>query len=67
MYDRLRMARPLTILRDQERGEWELITAQPHVALRPHVARYAGWFEKWTAPLQRREIPSQYFPLITAP
>jgi AraC-like DNA-binding protein len=58
------MARPVTILRDHERGEWELITAMPHVALRPHVARYTGWFERRATPLQRREIPSQYIPLI---
>lgn len=58
------MERPLTILRDLERGEWELVTAEPHVALRPHVARYTGWFEKRATPLQRREIPSQYIPVI---
>jgi AraC-like DNA-binding protein len=58
------MRRPITILRDEDRGEWELITARPHAALRPHVARYTGWLEKRATPLQRREIPSQYIPLI---
>ena len=58
------MPRPLRILRDLERGEWELIDARPHPALRPHVVRYTGWFERRAAPLRRRELPSQYVPLI---
>ncbi len=58
------MPRPLRILRDLERGEWELIDARPHPALRPHVVRYTGWFEKRATPLQRRELPSHYIPLI---
>jgi len=41
-----------------------LIDARPHAALRPHVVRYTGWFEKRTTPLQRRELPSHYIPLI---
>jgi hypothetical protein len=36
------MARPITIFRDLERGEWELVNPEPHVSLRPHVARYTG-------------------------
>jgi AraC-like DNA-binding protein len=58
------MPRPLRILRDLERGEWELVTARPHPALRPHVVRYTGWFEQHASPLQRRELPSHYIPLI---
>ena len=58
------MPRPLTILRDLERGEWELIDARPDPALRPHVVRYTGWFERRATPLQRRELPSHYIPLI---
>jgi AraC-like DNA-binding protein len=58
------MPRPLKILRDLERGEWELIDARPNPALRPHVVRYTGWFERRATPLQRRELPSQYIPLI---
>ena len=58
------MPRPLTILRDLERGEWELIDAPPHPALLPHVVRYTGWFERRATPLQRRELPSHYIPLI---
>src|SRR5262245_33937949 len=58
------MPRPLRIVRDLERGEWELINAQPHPALRPHVAGYTAWFERRASPLQRRELPSQYIPLI---
>jgi AraC-like DNA-binding protein len=58
------MPRPLRILRDLERGEWELIDARPHPALRPHVVRYTGWFERRATPLQRRELPSHYIPLI---
>jgi AraC-like DNA-binding protein len=56
--------RPIRILRDLERGEWELIDARPHPALRPHVVRYTGWFERRTTPLQRRELPSHLIPLI---
>lgn len=56
--------RPLRVLRDLERGEWELIDARPDRALRPHVVRYIGWFERRATPLQRRELPSQYIPLI---
>lgn len=58
------MPRPLRVLRDLERGEWELIDARPDRALRPHVVRYTGWFERRAAPLQRRELPSQNIPLI---
>src|SRR5262245_7397485 len=59
------MPRPLKVLRDLERGEWELIDARPDPALRPHVVRYTGWFERGAAtPLQRRELPSHYIPLI---
>jgi AraC-like DNA-binding protein len=41
-----------------------LINARPHPALRPHVVRYTGWFERRASPLQRRELPSHYIPLI---
>jgi len=58
------MPRPLTILRDLERGEWELIDARPDPALRPHVVRYTGWCERRAIRLQRRELPSHYIPLI---
>ena len=58
------MPRPLTILRDLERGEWELVDARPHPALSPHVVRYTGWSERRATPLQRRELPSHYIPLI---
>lgn len=58
------MPRPLRILRDLERGEWELIDARPARALHPLVVRYTGWFERRATPLQRRELPSHYVPLI---
>jgi AraC-like DNA-binding protein len=58
------MRRPLTIRRDLERGEWELVDARPDPALRPHVVRYTGWFERRATPLQRRELPSHTIPLI---
>ena len=58
------MPRSLKILRDLQRGEWELIDARPDPALQPHVARYTGWFERRATPLQRRELPSHYIPLI---
>jgi AraC-like DNA-binding protein len=58
------MPRPLRVLRDHEHGEWELIDARPDRALRPHVVRYTGWFERRAAPLQRREVPSHLVPLI---
>jgi len=58
------MPRPLRILRDLERGEWELIDARPARALHPLVVRYTGWFERRATSLQRRELPSHYVPLI---
>jgi AraC-like DNA-binding protein len=58
------MPRPLRILQDLERGEWELIDARSARALHPHVIRYTGWFERRATPLQRRELPSHYVPLI---
>jgi hypothetical protein len=33
------------------RGQrWEMALRDPHPALRPHVRRYAGWFEHMAAP-----------------
>ncbi len=58
------MPRPLRILRDLERGEWELIDARPILRSGPIVVRYTGWFERRATPLQRRELPSHYIPLI---
>jgi len=41
-----------------------MVTAAPHLSLRPHVRRYVGWWEHRTTPLYRRELPSAEVPLI---
>jgi hypothetical protein len=63
VYDRL-VPRPLTIVEDREFHQWGMVTAAPHVSLRPHVSRYIGWWEHRTIPLYRRELPTSEVPLI---
>lgn len=63
MYDRL-VPRPLTIVEDRDFHQWGMVTAAPHVSLRPHVRRYIGWWEHRTTPLYRRELPTSEVPLI---
>jgi AraC-like DNA-binding protein len=46
------------------RGRWELATATPAEALRPFARAYVGWDEQVTAPLCRRELPTEEAPLI---
>jgi AraC-like DNA-binding protein len=43
---------------ESELGWWEMISALPHPALRPHVLGYTGYTEKTCAPLRRREVPT---------
>lgn len=45
-------------------GRWETAVAQPSPELRPYVREYVGWFEHMTAPLVRRELPTDEAPLI---
>lgn len=45
-------------------GWWEMAIGQPTAALRPYVHAYVGWFERMTAPLVRRELPTDEAPLI---
>ena len=62
-YDRP-VPRPLTLVEDREFHQWGMVTAAPHVSLRPHVRRYIGWWERRTTPLYRRELPTSEVPLI---
>jgi AraC-like DNA-binding protein len=45
-------------------GRWELATAPPAEALRPFAREYVGWSEQVSAPLCRRELPTEEAPLI---
>ena len=45
-------------------GRWELATARPAEALRPFAREYVGWSEQVSAPLCRRELPTEEAPLI---
>jgi AraC-like DNA-binding protein len=45
-------------------GRWELATAPPAEALRPFARDYVGWSEHLSAPLCRRELPTEVAPLI---
>lgn len=45
-------------------GRWELATAPPTEALRPFAREYVGWSEQVSAPLCRRELPTEEAPLI---
>jgi AraC-like DNA-binding protein len=45
-------------------GRWELATAPPAEPLRPFAREYIGWNEQVTAPLCRRELPTEEAPLI---
>jgi AraC-like DNA-binding protein len=45
-------------------GSWELATGAPAEVLRPFAREYIGWHEQLTAPLCRRELPTEEVPLI---
>ena len=45
-------------------GRWEWATALPAEALRPFAREYVGWNEQVSAPLCRRELPTEEAPLI---
>jgi AraC-like DNA-binding protein len=45
-------------------GCWELARALPTHALRPFAREYVGWHEEVSAPLSRRELPTEEAPLI---
>jgi AraC-like DNA-binding protein len=45
-------------------GSWEMAVARPAPALRPYVREYVGGYEHLTAPLRRRELPTDESPLI---
>lgn len=53
-----------TISHESERGRWEMVQRAPHPSLRAYVREYAGWFEDFTAPLCRREVPTEDVPVI---
>ena len=58
------MPRLLTIVEDREFHQWGMVSSLPHAAIRPHVRRYIGWWERRTTPLYRRELPTSEVPLI---
>lgn len=58
------MPRRHTVIRDQQCGLWEMVVADPHPSLRPHVTRYLGGWERCATPLLRRELPGAQIPLI---
>src|SRR5262245_10657901 len=45
-------------------GTWELAAAFPADALRPFVREYVGWNEHFSAPIRRRELPTEEAPLV---
>lgn len=45
-------------------GRWEWATALPAEAIQPFVREYVGWDEQTSAPLCRRELPTEEAPLI---
>jgi AraC-like DNA-binding protein len=45
-------------------GRWEWATRAPAEALRPFAREYVGWNEELSAPLCRRELPTEEAPLI---
>ena len=45
-------------------GSWEMVSREPHAALRPHVVGYCGYTERTVAPLRRRESASTHVTLI---
>jgi AraC-like DNA-binding protein len=47
-----------------DRGGWEMARAVPADALRPFARTYVGWNERLSAPLCRRELPTDEAPLI---
>jgi AraC-like DNA-binding protein len=53
-----------TISHESERGRWEMVQRAPHPSLRAYVREYAGWFEDFTVPLCRREVPTEDVPVI---
>lgn len=48
----------LTVRRDGEYGAWEIISRAPEPRLRPYVRDYAGYVERLTGVLRRRELPT---------
>jgi AraC-like DNA-binding protein len=45
-------------------GQWEMVRAMPHPSLRAHVSEYVGWWEHFSVPICRREVPTEVIPLI---
>ena len=54
------MASESTIVarRGDEHGAWEIISRPPEPRLRPYVRDYAGYVERLTGVLRRRELPT---------
>src|SRR4051794_22830631 len=47
-------------------GSWEMISREPHRALRPHVRRYCGYVERTLAPMARVETANADIPVIVS-
>jgi AraC-like DNA-binding protein len=60
-------AMPTTIARHEgEMGSWEMVSREPHPALRPHVRRYCGYVEDTLAPMSRVEAAVAEIPVIVS-
>jgi AraC-like DNA-binding protein len=47
-------------------GSWEMVSRDPHPALRPHVRRYCGYVEDTFAPMRRVETAGADIPMIVS-
>lgn len=57
--------RPIAIARHASAvGWWEIATAPAAPAVRHVAASYSGWIEQMATPLVRRELPTEYAPLM---
>ena len=64
-YDASTSPRRTTVTRHTSAlGRWEWATALPTEAIRPFAREYVGWDEQTSAPLCRRELPTEEAPLI---
>jgi AraC-like DNA-binding protein len=64
-YDASIPPRRTTVMRHTSAlGRWEWATAAPAETLRPFAREYVGWNEQLSAPLCRRELPTEEAPLI---
>lgn len=57
--------RPVTVtLHASAIGRSEMAVGASHPSIRPYAAVYVGWTETMVSPIVRREMPSEYAPLM---